>query len=130
MLRRLVPLLLVLNFAACTVWSLKKKFHGVWIVEEFIVNGENRLWEEFEVNAFCFYEENICELPIRDLSLDDKAKWEITKTNQGYVLEITEASDSIFNRQYGISLDTRKQGDAIVKVLKLSSEGLVIKCSQ
>ena len=77
-----------------------------------------------------FKQDGKCELPIRNLSLDDKAYWEVQEVNNIAVLSITGSKDTLFNRDFSFYLDKRKQGQATVDILELKSGNLFWKCSR
>lgn len=129
-LNKIILFVMIMLACSCSDSAIKGKLDGAWIVEEFVVDGENRMWEELKVNAIVFYSNGVCGLPVRDSGFNDKGKWQIDRRDSSYYLIISESQDSIFNGAYRIGVDYRRQGDATVKVLTLESEGLAIKCSQ
>ena len=121
----------IIGFESCVSKTINKKIQGTWVIEEFRLNEEELMWtDELAVNMLTIHKDGSCLLPIRDLSKGDKAKYKIIKSNNDYFLHISNAQDTIFNKQYLITFDERSFGDATHLTMELNSVNLWIKASR
>jgi hypothetical protein len=121
-------LILGLIFSGCTTHQYTNKMTGIWVVEEFRLNGKDLVRGEIQVNMANFNKQGYCQLPIRNLSLSDSANWQIIKKEGSYFLAITAAKDSIFNNDFQIEFSEEKRGLGMSTVVKLTSHNLYWKC--
>ena len=122
--------ILLVSWFCCTSQKVTKELHGTWVVENFILPEGEMLWIQLKVNMITFNKDGACKLPVRDLSKSDTAIWRYKKEESRHFIIIESAQDSIFNRKFQMTFSERTQGDAVIKVLTLSSIWLMIKCSK
>lgn len=123
-------ILILLLAHSCASQMLKKQLKGIWCVEEIVHNGRNILWDQQWISLLVIKEDGSCELPSRDLSINRNARWDLMDNHDIHYLVITNAQDSLFNKEYEIEVTQRQQLSLNVKILELRSKELYLKCSQ
>lgn len=122
--------LIALIAHSCASQRLIDQLEGIWCVEEIVHNGSNLIWAQQWISLMVIKEDGSCELPSWDLSVNRSAKWDLREKQDIQYLVISEARDSLFNKEYEIKITQRQQLALSVKVLELRSNELYLKCSQ
>ena len=125
-------LYLIVFVSGCSTIQVEvaKELQGTWVIEEFQTEKGDVLWDELKVNMLTFNEDGTFDPPLRDLQKREKALWKVEMRNDVIFLVISKAEDSIFNGDFKLNFSERRQGDASLKVILMSSNDLTMKCSK